>query len=342
MARRLPVGKLPPDLLERLLASAPVRDPRVVVGPALGADATLLDFGDRYLVAKADPITFATDWIGWYAVQVNANDVACLGARPRWFLATLLLPEGAGPALAEEVFRQVAEACRSLGVDLVGGHTEVTYGLTRPILAGAMLGEVEKGREVRPGAVRPGDRLLLARGVALEGTALLAREAGEALRRRGLDEATLDRARRLLFDPGISVVEPALTATATGRVHALHDPTEGGLLAGAWEMARASGLGLEVEAEAVPVLPETQAVCRALGLDPLALLASGALLLAVPPEGEAEVRSALQARGIPAVPIGRFLPPAEGVRLRTAGGLRPLHPPERDEVARALEALETP
>ena len=142
-------GKLPAELLERLLAGVVRRDPRVLLGPALGEDAALIDMGDRVLVAKADPVTFATDRIGWYAVHVNANDVACTGARPAWFLATILLPEGATEALAEEVFAQIEAACGALGVTLVGGHTEVTYGLERPIVAGAMLAEVAPDRVVR-------------------------------------------------------------------------------------------------------------------------------------------------------------------------------------------------
>src|SRR3989304_4548978 len=179
-------GKLPPKLLERLLAGVARRDPRVLLGPTVGEDAALIDLGDRVLVAKADPVTFATERIGWYAVHVNANDVACMGARPAWFLATILLPQGAPEALAEEVFSQVESACEALGVTLVGGHTEVTYDLERPIVAGAMLAEAAPGRIVRSSGARPGDHLVLTKGIAIEGTALLARDAPEELRRRGV------------------------------------------------------------------------------------------------------------------------------------------------------------
>ncbi len=128
----LHTGKLPAELLARLLSRVVSRDPRVLLGPTVGEDAALIDLGDRVLVAKADPVTFATDRIGWYAVHVNANDVACMGARPAWFLATILLPQGAPEALAEDVFAQIEAACEALDITLVGGHTEVTYGLERP------------------------------------------------------------------------------------------------------------------------------------------------------------------------------------------------------------------
>jgi len=179
----IPVGKLPADLLRDLLDRYATADPRVVVGPAVGEDAAIIDMGDRYLVAKTDPVTFATDEIGWYAVHVNANDLACSGATPRWFLATLLLPEsGTTPGLVETIFDQIAQACRPLGISLCGGHTEITYGLERPIVVGQMLGEVAPDGYVTSSGAQVGDALLLTKGIAVEGTALVAREKREELR----------------------------------------------------------------------------------------------------------------------------------------------------------------
>src|SRR5579859_7494962 len=153
----LPVGKLPPELLARLSAGAPANDPRVRVRPGLGLDCAVVDLGDRLLAFKSDPITFATDDIGWYLVQVNANDLATTGAVPRWLLLTMLLPEGATtPALVDEWTEQVYTACRHLGIDVIGGHTEVTHGLSRPILAGTLIGEVEPHRLVTPRGAQPG------------------------------------------------------------------------------------------------------------------------------------------------------------------------------------------
>jgi hydrogenase maturation factor len=328
-------GKLPPELLRELLERYARPDSRVLIGPGVGRDAAVIDFGDRLLVAKTDPITFAADQIGWYAVHVNANDVATTGARPRWFLATVLLPEtGTGEGLARTIFRQMHEACEGLGVSLCGGHTEVTLGIDRPIVAGMMLGEVSRDGLVRADGAKAGDRILLTQGIAIEGTAVLAQEHPEAAGLLRPDQISACGA--LLRRPGISVVEAGLTAAGAARVHAMHDPTEGGVATALWEMAEASGVGLRVNREAVPVYPETRRICEAFDLDPLGLLASGALLIAVAPEDAKTVLQALERKGIPGREIGEVLDAGEGVLLLREGcdGPMPVFP--RDEVARAL------
>jgi len=339
MARRgrFPVGKLPPQVLEALLARCPVpKSSGVIIGPRFGEDAAVIDFGRKYLVAKTDPITFTAERIGWYAVNISANDVATLGARPRWFLATLLLPEaGATRALARSIFRDTLRACRALGVTLCGGHTEITSGLTRPIVVGQMLGEVERSKLVRKEEQQPGDLVILTKGIALEGTAILAREKAGLLTRK-LGDATVRRAKHLLFRPGISVVHEALLAVKHGEIHAMHDPTEGGLLSGIYELARAGNVGLRVWKEEVPVLPETRAFARALGFDPFALIASGALLVVVSPRSTAAVLRAFARHKITAAVIGEICLRNEGLKLVAGGWARPFRVPARDEIARLL------
>ena len=329
-------GKLPLELLSQLLGKVEISDPRVFLGPRPGEDAALIDFGDRYLVAKTDPITFATDLIGWYLIQVNANDLAVMGATPRWFMATLLLPEGMALDLVGDIFDQLLEACASLGVTLVGGHTEVTYELPRPIAVGAMLGEVAKDRVVLTSGARPGDSIVLTKGIAIEGTALLAREASDALRSAGVEADMVERARDFLFSPGISVVREASIACDTVDVHAMHDPTEGGLATGLVEIAKAAGVGLIVDADRIPTLPECDVFCRTLGLDPFGLIASGSLLAAVAPQDGPRLIEALAQQDIPAYEIGHITRPDEGLKLRTPEGERDLPTFERDELARFL------
>jgi hydrogenase expression/formation protein HypE len=330
MGNPYPLGKLPAEHLARLLTHYAPDDERVVLGPGIGRDAAVISFGDRCLVAKTDPITFASHEIGWYAVHINANDVACTGAKARWFLATLLLPEArTDAALVDAIFEQIAATCQQLDVALVGGHTEITHGIDRPIVIGCMLGEVAPERLVRPDGARPGDALLLTKGIAVEGTAIIARE-----KNAGLDEASLQRGRDFLYDPGISVVRDAAVATAAGEVHAMHDPTEGGLATGLWELAEAAGVGLEVDEDAIPIFSETQALCAQLGLDPLGLIASGALLLAVAPGDAAAIRTALEEAGLAAARIGRVVERERGVVLRSGTDERPLPHFERDEIAR--------
>ncbi len=331
-----PLGKLPAEHLARLFARYVGSDERIIVGPGIGHDAAVISFGDQYLVAKTDPITFATDEIGWYAVHVNANDVACAGATPRWFLTTLLLPQSTtDEALVDEIFEQIAETCEQLDITLAGGHTEITHGFDRPIIVGFMLGEVSPEALVRPDGARPGDALILTKGIAVEGTAIIAREKGSQL--ESVDPSLVERSRGFLHDPGISVVADAAVATAAGEVHAMHDPTEGGLATGLWELADAAGVGLRVDEAAVPVLPETAVLCDALGLDPLGLIASGALLMAVPPDQADAVEGALEDAGIAAARIGQVVEREAGITLRTGEGTQPLPRYDQDEITRLFE-----
>lgn len=333
----LPLGKLPSARLAALLATLPHRDPRVIVGPRLGEDAAVLEVGDRCLVVATDPVTMAADRIGWYAVHVNANDVAVMGARPRWFFPVLLLPEGAATdAMVAGIMSEIAATCDALGVTVCGGHTEVTTGLDRPIVVGQMLGEVERGALVQKSRLQVGDRILVTRGVAIEGTAILARERADRL--KGLvADATIARAREMLADPGISVVEAALAAVEAGDVRGMHDPTEGGVLTGLSELAAASGLGLRVCGDRIPVYAETAALCGAIGIDPLGLIASGALLIGAPPGACGAIAAALARRRIAVADVGEVVPAAEGVTIEIGGIRRPLVPPDRDELARILE-----
>ena len=332
------LGKLPAPLLEKLLARHIRPDPSVLVGPGIGEDAAVIDMGDRCLVAKTDPVTFASDEIGWYAVHVNANDVACCGARPRWFLATLLLPEHhTTPDLVEAIFEQMAGACDELDVTLCGGHTEITHGLDRPIVIGQMLGEVGRDAIVRGADARAGDAIILTKGIAVEGTALIAREKAAAL--AGLmDGKEIQRCAEFLRDPGISVVKDAHLALQAGEVHALHDPTEGGVATGLWELAEAAGLGLRVHRHRLPVLPECALMCRHLGLDPLGLIGSGSLLIAAPGEHAASIIDRLAGENIAAAVIGELVDADQGRYLCSAdGSMQALPQFSRDELTRLFE-----
>jgi hydrogenase expression/formation protein HypE len=337
-SKLLPAGKLPPRLLEKLLNScAAPASSGVVLGPRYGEDAAVLETSGKYLVAKTDPITFTADRIGWYAVNINANDLATMGARPRWFLSTFLFPEGrTTEALVEKVFGETLKACRSLGITVCGGHTEITVGLDRPIVVGQMLGEVEPDKLVRKERQRPGDLLILTKGVAIEGTTILAREKAGALRGK-ITATQLRHARQLLSKPGISVVRDAQIALEHGEVHAMHDPTEGGVLTGLVEMARAGRVGLRVWKEKIPVRAETRRLAQVLNFDPLGLLASGALLIAADPSSAPRIVTALHRHHIAARIIGEIRPAKDGIKIVEHGRAHPIKVPERDEIARLLE-----
>jgi len=336
---RFPVGKLPVGVLERLLKRNRIGDSRVIVGPGIGEDAAVLDLGGpHYLIAKTDPITFTAERIGWYAVHVNANDIATKGARPLWYLATLLLPETlTTEPLAEKIFDDTLEACRSIGVTLIGGHTEITYGLSRPIVVGQMLGEVDKERLVRASGACPGDAIILTKGVAIEGTSIIAREHGRAVQSILNDEA-MARCRNFMYQPGISVLTEALAATASGAVHAMHDPTEGGLATALHEVARAAGVGLVVRAEAISIFPETQTLCDYYHLNPLGLIASGALLIMAAEKEADRVLARVSEAGIRAAVIGEITEQHRGVKVLTADGMVNLPLYEQDELTKVTVA----
>ncbi len=332
------VGKVPMEVLAGLLSKVKINDPRVILGPKPGVDAALIDFGDRLLVAKADPVTFATDLIGWYTVNVNANDLAVMGATPRWFMATILLPEGIKKEEVEDIFDQILKACEELNVALIGGHSEITYELPRPIIAGAMLGEVEKGKQITSAGARAGDAIVLTKGIAIEGTSLLARENPTDLADANVPWDIIQKARQLLLKPGISVVKEASIACRTVPVHCMHDPTEGGLATGLLEVAKAANVGMLLEEDRISVLPESRTVCKSLGLNPLGLLASGSLILTVSPQDGAKLTTALKAAGIEARVIGQVTAPTERIKLRRKDGVVDLPVFERDELARYLSS----
>jgi hydrogenase expression/formation protein HypE len=328
----LPLGKLPFELLAQVLARAPMHDPRVLLGPGVGLDCAVLDLGSTLLVFKAEPITFATDKIGWYAVQIAVNDIATTGAQPRWMLTTLLLPEKATtPSLVMEIGEQVFSACESLGISVIGGHTEITYGLDRPILMSTLIGEVAPGQLVTPRGASPGDRVLLTKGVPIEAAAILAREFPERLR-PALTDAEIRQAADFLYAPGISVYRDAQVAVQAGGVTGMHDPTEGGLAAALWEMAEASGHRLRVDTRAVPVPDLSARICRVFGLDPLASIASGSLLITARPESVAGIRAALESEGIACAEIGAVEPGAP----EAWDGEHLLPRPARDEITRVF------
>jgi hydrogenase expression/formation protein HypE len=303
----LPPGKLPAALLDRLLARLP-SPPEVIVNPGRGRDVAILDCGapEHYLVATADPITFATDAIGEYVLAVNINDIATSGGEPRWLLATVLLPAGhATAAMAEEVFEQLRQAAARYQVALVGGHTEVTAAVSQLVVCGQMFGTVPREQFLTAAGVQPGDEILLVGPVPVEGTALLAREAGERLRAAGFGAEAIGAAAGLLHAPGLCVLEYArLLRDSEAELHALHDPTEGGLATGLWELAVASGVELQVDLEKVAVLPSALKFCAALGLDWRGLIASGCLLAAVAPGGGEIVRAVAEAQGVPVAVLG--------------------------------------
>jgi hydrogenase maturation factor len=344
----LKTGKLQSEFLQRLLGKIDILDERVVIGPGIGEDAAAIDMGDHYLIVKSDPITFVQDRIGWYAVNINANDIAAMGGTPQWFLVTILLPEEeTTPTMIESIMHDLQDSCAELGISLIGGHTEVTRGLHQPILSGTMLGEAEKVKLmlgeaekvklIQNSCINEGDLLYITKGVAIEATSIIAREKGdEVVARFGKD--FYRRCLRFIEEPGISVMADAhriLDAKGAPRITGMHDPTEGGVLMGACEMAAAAGTGLALDTTKVPVFKETRLLCDYFSLSPFGLVASGALLVAVDPFDRGNLESLFDEKDISM--IGEFLGKGEGTYLDDTGQRLPFQPSARDEITRLFE-----
>jgi hydrogenase maturation factor len=298
-------------------------------------DAAVVAPGRRRVVLKSDPVTFTARRVGWYAVQVNANDIAVMGARPCWFQPTILLPPGTRASRVLGIAREMHEACRTLGIAITGGHTEVTDAVTRPVVAGDMQGLLIGDHPITAAGARPGDVLLLTKAAGLEGTAILADERASRLRRTG-SAALVRAARGLRQDPGISVVAEARAAARHGA-SAMHDPTEGGVRAALHELAYASGVALRVDLDRVPVAPETALICRHFDLDPLGLIGSGALLATIAEDRAPALLRAWARRGIPGRVIGR-VERGHGVRATRHGRPAALPWIVRDEIIKVLGA----
>ncbi|MGA3405396.1 MAG: AIR synthase family protein [Candidatus Bathyarchaeia archaeon] len=327
-------GKIPTDILVRTVLRYRGRnDPSVILGSSIGEDAALVSFRGKVLVFTTDPVTGTASDIGWLSVHINANDIACRGARPRWFLCDLLLPEKSNARTVELIMRQVDAAAKELRVAVVGGHTEVTPGLKKPIVVGYMVGVVDEKKFITSSGARPNHNLIMTKSAGIEGTALLAMDFSRRLK---VDNKVLARAKGLRHS--ISIVGDAMVAVGVGGVSAMHDPTEGGVLQGIWEIAEASKVGFLVDETKIAMRDETRRICAMLHVDPLRLMSSGCLLIAADNRKANHIVRRLRQKGIEAEIIGKFTDRKKGRKLvRADGSTTEITASERDELYRVIE-----
>ena len=329
----LPPGKLPNDLLRKYLNQFVFDDPSILINPGVGEDTAAIDVAsEEVLVLKSDPITFATDSIGQYAVLINANDIATSGAKPRWLLTTLLFPCGVTPYEIRNVINELKAFCRQWDITLCGGHTEITDAVTRPVVTGMMAGTVARHDLIDKRNMAPGDRVLLTKGVAVEGTAIIAREFGDRLKNLGMADSEIDSGRHFLAN--ISIITEARIAAESRTVSAMHDVTEGGLATAAEELSIAGGHRIKIDTDIIPVFAETRKVCRLLGIDPLGLIGSGSLLICCRPAGRESLMSAIRKAGIDVTCIGEVLEKGQGITAVKKAKPTPWPQFEVDEITR--------
>ena len=314
-----------------MLGRLGARRPETLIGAALGIDAAAIAVeGDWACVLTTDPITTASAGAGRLAVNVVCNDLATMGAEPVGVLATLLFPAGVSASVIGDMMTEIDLAARTLNVEVLGGHTEIAPGLTAPLVVMSGIGKARRDRILTAAGARPGDALVLTKAAALEGTHVLAADLANRL--TSVSRKLLEDAAR--YGEELSVVPEARLAVELGAT-AMHDPTEGGVVGALWEMAEASGCGFRVTVSAIPVREATRAICAALGVDPLRLIASGALLIACR-DAQRTVHG-LRAGGIPATTIGEMTTDQVKLLVQPDGLEEQLTTLERDELYRVLE-----
>ncbi|KXB05786.1 hypothetical protein AKJ52_03060 [candidate division MSBL1 archaeon SCGC-AAA382C18] len=321
----LPVGKVNPyELAELIFPQIKSRD-EILVEPGIGQDGSVIELEKGVLVLSSDPITGALKNPGWLSVKVNANDVAAMGASPKWYLINLFLPKGSKRSDLKKIVEGVQKGCEEMDISLVGGHTEVTPGLERTLVSGAMIGTAPKNRWVSASDAQAGDKIIITKTAAIEGTYILALDREEVLKKE-LDESLIQKAQN--FRQKISIVTEAITATKSGEVHAMHDVTEGGLLGGLHELADASGKGFSINSNDIPVAEETQEICEYFNIDPFRTISSGTLIICTPLEDSSKIIKSLKKEDIKASEIGEIVDEKE---VREMDG-EPIEFPEQDEL----------
>lgn len=322
----LAIGKIPPEVLERIvmkpMESSRIKREDVVLRPKTGEDCSAIDPGGEFCVLSADPITGAAKDIGWLAVQINCNDVYSAGAEPIGILLTVLLPPESEEAVLEEIMAGALRGAEQRGIEILGGHTEVTDAVAKPIVSAAVIGKTRGRRILSTGGAVAGQDIVMTKWAGTEGTAILAKEWEEALRQY-LTEEELRNAQEMQAQ--LSVKRESELALAFGAT-AMHDATEGGVLGAVWEMAECSGLGAEVFVDKIPVREETKKICRAMHIDWLELISSGTMVIAT--ENGEKLAKRLQEEGITAAVIGHL---TESGRYIWKNGKRlPLAQPKSD------------
>ena len=325
------VGKVPENVLKRsVFKEIHTRRPEVLPGAGVGEDCAAVKLApDETLVMSTDPITGTAKDIGTLAILITVNDLASSGATPVGVLLTVLLPESVEEPELRKMMAQVEAACAQADVQIMGGHTEVTPVVNQPVISVCGVGKVKDGRLISTAGARPGMDILVTKWIGIEGTAILAKEKEEELLAK-FSAPFVEKAKAL--DVYISVQSEAAVAVRSG-VSAMHDVTEGGIFGALWEMAEASGVGLEIDMKKIPIRQETVEVCAFSGLNPYQLISSGCMLMAAL-DGNTLVRELAKA-GIPAAIIGKATEGNDRVLLNEEER-RFLEPPKTDELYKAI------
>ena len=324
----LPNGKLDSELLRQIVFDKiKYRSDDVRVRPGIGEDCALIDFGDYDCVMSTDPISSTVSDIGRLAIHITCNDIASNGVQPLGIMLACMLPEGTTDEEVEEIMDQAASTAAEVGVEIIGGHTEITPSVKQPLIVSTAIGKTPAGTSQSGNDMLPGDFIMMTKAVGLEGTGIIACDHEEEIRGardedggRIISDEEIAKAKSFL--DLVSVVPEGVAAGKVGT-HGMHDITEGGILGAVWEMCQISGTGAEVWEDAIPMHPETEKICGMFGVDPLRLISSGSMIIIVPKEKRQEMEDAMKDAGVDASVIGIITEQSEGICMakhtRTCG-----------------------
>jgi len=329
----LKAGKITPEILKEMLKKIECSSQDLVIGPSYGIDGAVLKIGEELVAVASDPITFTSKDNVYYLFACNINDLICMGAKPEFLGMNVLFGEGITKAEVAMTFNEIARFSKEFNICVVTGHTEVTPYVKETILSGFIFGRVIK--EVSPHKILPGDLIVQLRGVAIEGTCIIAREkAGDLI--RNFSPEFVERCKDFLFEPGISLYSIGIKLLENYEIHNLHDPTEGGIITALYEALSASGCGGVVYVDRIHIYEETAKICNYYGINPLGVISSGSLVVFASPAESERMCSDFEREGIPAEVIGEVTAPGTGVWLQKDGSREELKPFLRDEILEIL------
>ena len=331
----LPVGKLDTDLLKETVFKHIVHQrPEVLVRPGVGEDCATIDFGKYECVMSTDPITAAISEIGRLAIHITCNDIASNGVEPLGIMLAMMLPIGTTVGEIETIMMQAQEVASSLGVEIIGGHTEITPAVNRPVIVSTAIGRTMAGGSQKAENMRPGDIILMTKQAGLEGTGIIASDFADQLSEVLTAEEIAEAKGYMNL---VSVVKEGVAAGNMGTA-GMHDITEGGVLGAVWELSEISGVGVELEEDKIPVSEVTRKICDHFGINYLRLISSGCMMIIVHPDREEAVMEAIRNVGVDVTRIGRVMEQgAPRVLIGKDGVVREIDPPESDELYKVVK-----
>lgn len=326
------IGKLPePALIRSVLKQVGHRREEVLVGPSVGQDCGAFAVSEgEAIVMSSDPITGTTKDLGSHCIHITVNDLAAAGAEPIGVMLTMLLPPTIKESQIKKIMQDAESVCRSLNIEIIGGHTEITTVVTQPVITVTGVGKISKEKLMTVRQIRADQDIVITKWIGLEATAILAKEKEAELSQR-FPAALIEKAKG--FDQYLSVVPESRIAMAHNGVTSMHDITEGGIFGALWELVNGAGLGLDVDMRKIPICQETVEICEHFGLNPYMIMSSGSMMI-VTDDGHELVRK-LELEGIHAVVVGRTTDSKDKV-IRKGEDIRYLDKPQPDELYKAL------